>query len=170
MVEFGEADHVASGSTAVAIEQILGGIHEKAGFVILVKRAQPHPSAAAQLPRRPPIMCLEIFQQGDLLLQLIERLTTHGLLASDGRIRQNAVRQDGEGLSARPTNPASRPDAFVFVVVRLAKSSPVADDRAISAKRAQSRQALQRDYPGSMLSFVSGSGINRITAGVKARR
>ena len=84
--------------------------------------------------------------------------------------RRQPIRQDGEGLSARPTNPASRPDAFVFVVVRLAKSSPVADDRAISAKRAQSRQALQRDYPGSMLSFVSGSAINRITAGVKARR
>jgi hypothetical protein len=84
--------------------------------------------------------------------------------------RRQPVGQDGEGLPARLTNPASCPDAFVLVVVGLPESPPVADDRVVPANRAQSRQELQRDYPGSMLSFESGSAIKRITAGVKARR
>ncbi len=84
--------------------------------------------------------------------------------------RRQPVGQDGEGLPARLTNRAARPDAFVLVVVRLAESPPVADDRVVVTNRAQSRQELQRDYPGSLLSFVSGSAIKRITAGVKARR
>jgi hypothetical protein len=57
-----------------------------------------------------------------------------------------------------------------LVVVRLPESSAVADDRVVAAQRAQPRQQLQRNYPGSMLSLVSGSTIKRITAGVKARR
>ena len=46
----------------------------------------------------------------------------------------------------------------------------VADDRAVPANRTSPRQEVQRDHPGSMLSFASGSAIKRITAGVKARR
>jgi hypothetical protein len=84
--------------------------------------------------------------------------------------RGQPVRQDSEGLPARPTNPTTHPDAFVLFVVRLPESPPVADDCAVSAQRAQPRQEIQRNYPGSMLSFVSGSAIKRITAGVKARR
>ena len=37
-------------------------------------------------------MSPQIIQQRDLLLQLFESLTTHGLLTSDGRIRHNAGR------------------------------------------------------------------------------
>jgi hypothetical protein len=44
------------------------------------------------------------------------------------------------------------------------------NDRVVLAQRAQPRQEMQRHYPGSMLSLVSGSAIKRITAGVKARR
>jgi hypothetical protein len=44
------------------------------------------------------------------------------------------------------------------------------DDRVVAANRTSPRQKVQRDHPGSMLSFVSGSAIKRITAGVKARR
>jgi hypothetical protein len=57
---------------------------------------------------------------------------------------------------------------FTPVVVRLAKSPSVANDRGVSAKRTSPWQAIQRNYPGSLLSFVSGSAIKRITAGVKA--
>jgi hypothetical protein len=39
-----------------------------------------------------------------------------------------------------------------------------------SWQRAQARQEMQRHYPVSMLSLVSGSAIKRITAGGKARR
>jgi hypothetical protein len=52
----------------------------------------------------------------------------------------------------------------------LTKSPAVADDRIVMANRTAPRQKFQRDYPGSMLSFASGSAIKRITAGVKARR
>jgi hypothetical protein len=84
--------------------------------------------------------------------------------------RRQPVRQDREGLPARSTNPATHPDPFVLVVVRLPEPPPVADDRVVAAERAQPRQEIQRNYPGSMLSLVSGSAIKRITAGVKARR
>ncbi len=58
---------------------------------------------------------------------------------------------------------------IVSVVVGLAESPAVANDRVVLAERAQPRQQIQRHYPGSMLSLASGSAIKRITAGVKAR-
>jgi len=58
----------------------------------------------------------------------------------------------------------------VAVVVALTESPAVADDRVVTANGTSPRQQLQRDHPGSMLSFASGSAIKRITAGVKARR
>jgi hypothetical protein len=84
--------------------------------------------------------------------------------------RRQPVRQNRKSLPARPADPAPYPHALVLVVVRVAEPPAVANDREILAKRAQSRQELQRHYPGSMLSFVFGSAIKRITAGVKARR
>jgi len=80
------------------------------------------------------------------------------------------VRQDRKRLPAWSTNPATHPDALVLVVVRLAESPSMADDRGAAAEWAEPRQQTQRNYPGSMLSLVSGSAIKRITAGVKARR
>jgi len=44
------------------------------------------------------------------------------------------------------------------------------DDRLTAANRALPWEEIQRDHPGSILSFASGSAIKRITAGVKARR
>jgi hypothetical protein len=44
------------------------------------------------------------------------------------------------------------------------------DDRVVPANRAPPRKEIQRDHPGSMLSFASGSAIKIITVGVKARR
>ncbi len=84
--------------------------------------------------------------------------------------RREPIRQDGEGLAARSADPAPHPDAIVSVVVGLAEPPAVADDRLVLAERAQPRQEIQRNYPGSVLSLVSGSAIKRITAGVKARR
>jgi hypothetical protein len=68
------------------------------------------------------------------------------------------------------TDSAPRPNAFVPVVVGQAEASAMADDRDAPASRTLSRQEVQRDHPGSTLSFPSGSAIKRITAGVKARR
>ena len=44
----------------------------------------------------------------------------------------------------------------------------MANDRMVPANRTSPRQQVQRDHPGSTLSFASGSEIKRITAGVKA--
>jgi len=89
---------------------------------------------------------------------------------TEGRRRRQPIGQNREGLFARPTHPASYPNAFVAVIVGLAEPSSMADDRLVAAKRTPPREEVQRDHPGSMLSFASGSAIKRITAGVRARR
>jgi hypothetical protein len=101
---------------------------------------------------------------GDVLTGLLPAVQ------AERRRGHEPIGQDREGLSARITNPASHPDAFVPVIVGLAESPSVADNRVAPAKRTLPRQEVQGDHPGSMLSFSSGSAIKRITAGVKARR
>ena len=83
-----KANHVTATAATIAIEQALAGIHQEAGFVIAVQRAQSHQSTAAQLSGRLPIMRLQIVQQRNLLFQLVEDLATHGLFASSSRVRQ----------------------------------------------------------------------------------
>jgi hypothetical protein len=68
------------------------------------------------------------------------------------------------------TDSASHPNVFVLVIVGLAEPPSMADDGIVAAERTPPRQEVQRDYPGSMLSFAPGSAIKIITAGVKARR
>jgi hypothetical protein len=101
---------------------------------------------------------------GDALAGLLP--ASYGEMPGGGQ----PVGQDGEGRPARPTDPTPNPDAIMLVVVGLAESPTVANDRVGLAERAQPRQEMQRDYPGSLLSLVSGSAIKRITAGVKTRR
>jgi hypothetical protein len=84
--------------------------------------------------------------------------------------RREPIRQDREGLAARLTDSTPHPDASMPVVMALTESSAVADDRVVTTDWTSPRQEVQGDHPGSMLSFASGSAINRITAGVKARR
>src|SRR6185295_7498642 len=90
--------------------------------------------------------------------------TTH----AEGRRRRQPIRQDREGLPAGTADSTSHPDRFVLIVVALAESPSVTDDRGLTADGTLPRQEGQRDHPGSMLSFASGSAIKRITAGVKA--
>jgi hypothetical protein len=85
-------------------------------------------------------------------------------------LRHQPIGQDREGLVARMTDSTPHPNVFVPVIVGLAQPPSMADDRVVAANRASPRQKLQWDYPGSMLSFASGSAIKIITAGVKARR
>jgi hypothetical protein len=68
------------------------------------------------------------------------------------------------------TDSAPYQHAFMLVVMGLAESPSMADDRVAPTNWALPRQEIQGDHPGSMLSFASGSAIKRITAGVKARR
>ena len=84
--------------------------------------------------------------------------------------RRQPIGQDREGLPARLTDSAPHPDPFVPVIVALTESPAMTDDRVDTANGTSPWQEVQRDHPGSMLSFASGSAIKRITAGVKARR
>src|SRR6266566_1580056 len=106
VIEFGKTDHIAAASTAVAVEQVLAGIHQEAWLVIVVQRAQPHPSTAAESPNRLPMVCFQVVQQGNLLFEFIECLPIHGLLASNGRIRliavQSQARMVGEVETLQP--------------------------------------------------------------------
>ena len=77
--------------------------------------------------------------------------------------RHQPIRQVCIGLPAWMTDSTPHPKAIVSVVVGLTHSPPVADDRIGVANGASPRQALQRNYPGSGLSFASGSAIKRIT-------
>jgi hypothetical protein len=66
-----------------------------------MQRAQPHPSATAERPRRAPIVRLQIAHQGNLLFQVVESSAIHGLLASIGRIRQTARKSQATMVGAR---------------------------------------------------------------------
>ena len=48
---------------------------------------------------------------------------------------------------ARPTNPASHPNAFVAVIVGLAEPPSMADDRVVLTNRTPPRQEVQGDHP-----------------------
>jgi hypothetical protein len=80
------------------------------------------------------------------------------------------IGQDRESLTAGMTDSTPHPNMFVVFIVCLAETPSVADDRVVAADWTAPRQEVQRDHPGSMLSFASGSAIKIITAGVKARR
>src|ERR1700674_2934285 len=75
--------------------------------------------------------------------------------------------QDRKGLPARLTDSTSHSDRFTLIVMSVAESLSVTDDGVLPADGTLPRQEGQRDHPGSMLSFDSGSAIKRITAGVK---
>jgi hypothetical protein len=80
------------------------------------------------------------------------------------------MRQDRKRLATKMTDSTPDPDGSASVIVALTKPPSMADDGMRQTNRAPSRQQRQGNYPGSALSFVSGSAIKRITAGVKACR
>jgi anti-sigma factor RsiW len=82
--------------------------------------------------------------------------------------RRQPVGQNRESLPAWLTDSSPHPDAFLVVIVALASTPSMADDRVVVANWTTPRQAVQRNHPGWMLSSASGSAIKRITAGVKA--
>jgi hypothetical protein len=69
VIELGEANHVPTAATAVAAKKVSVGVDQEAWFVIFMQRAQPHPPAATEWPRRVPIMRLQIAHQGNLPFQ-----------------------------------------------------------------------------------------------------
>jgi hypothetical protein len=101
VIEFREANYVTAAATAVTVEEVFVGIHQEAWVVISMQRAQPHPSAAAERPRRAPILRMQIAHQGNLFFQLVESFAIHGLLASMGRIRQSAFKSQATMVGVR---------------------------------------------------------------------
>ena len=76
--------------------------------------------------------------------------------------RNQPVGQDCEGLVALPAKPAANPQAYMPVIVCLPEPLAMTDDRGSLTNWTPARQAIQRNYPGSMLSSASGSAITRI--------
>jgi hypothetical protein len=87
---------------------------------------------------------------------------------AERRRRSEPIGQDSQGLVARMTDPAAHSNVIVLVIVGMAETPSVADDRLLAANRTSPRQKIQRGYPGLMLSSASGSATKIITAGVKA--
>jgi hypothetical protein len=55
-VEFDEANEIAATSAAIAVEEIFGGVHQKAGLLFGVQRAQSHEPPAGDAPGGFPIL------------------------------------------------------------------------------------------------------------------
>jgi len=101
VIELCKANHVSAAATAVAVEKVFVGVHQKAWFVVPVQRAQPHPSTTTEWPRGVPVMRLQIAHQRNLLFQVVKISAIHGLLASMGRIRQSVPRSQATMVGAR---------------------------------------------------------------------
>jgi hypothetical protein len=84
--------------------------------------------------------------------------------------RNQPVGQDREGLVALPTEPTPNPHACVHVVVRLAESLAMTDDRGGRTNWTPSRQSIQRNYPRIDVVFCFRQCDKEDQAGVKARR
>ena len=108
----------------------------------------------------------------------MRKIFSHGILFPTQNYTLNSVvagrcepiGQDREGFLEGPADSAPHQDVFTPVIVGQTQPPSVTGDRVVIANWTSSGQEFQRDHPGSMLSFDSGSVIKRITAGVKARR
>jgi hypothetical protein len=76
--------------------------------------------------------------------------------------RHQPVRQDRESVAALPTEATPNPHACVHVVVRLPEPLAMTDDGGGLTNWTPPRQAIQWNYPGSLLSSASGNAITRI--------
>src|SRR6266852_8982383 len=99
-VEFDEANEIAATSAAIAVEEVLGRVHQKAGLLFRVQRAQSHEPPAGDAPDGFPVLRLQIVQQGNLLFECVHGRPRHGEFASNCRLRSTAV-QSQAGWWAR---------------------------------------------------------------------
>ena len=68
------------------------------------------------------------------------------------------------------TDSAPHPNVLVPVIVCMAKSLSVTDDRVVAAKRTSPRQEVQREYAGVDVVFRLWQCDKKNHAGVKAGR
>src|SRR5580765_484602 len=77
VIELRKANHVPAAATAVAVEQVFVCVHQEARFVILMQRAEAHPSSTTEWPYRVPVMRLQITHERNLPFQVVESLAIH---------------------------------------------------------------------------------------------
>src|SRR6266566_3493409 len=110
MVEFDKANDVATATAAIAVEQVFVGVNKEAWLMVGVQRTKPQEAAEPDGSGLFPIVCLQILQQRNLLFQVIERSSSHGLPASIRRIRQAVSRSQARMVGVRrkcsPRTPA----------------------------------------------------------------
>src|SRR5215831_11358116 len=90
VVQLDEADEIAATAAAIAVEQVLDRVHQEAGLVVEVQRAQSHQPPSRNTARWLPTLSLQVFQQGNLLLDRIHRWPHHVEFASRCRLRPAA--------------------------------------------------------------------------------
>jgi hypothetical protein len=100
-VEFDEANEIAATSAAIAVEKILGRVHQEAGLVIGVQRTQSHQSPAGDAADGFPILRLQVVQQGNLLFECVDGRPRHGEFASNCRLRSTAAQSQARMVGAR---------------------------------------------------------------------
>ena len=76
--------------------------------------------------------------------------------------RHQPVRQDGESVVALPAQAAPNPHAGVHLVVCLPEPLAMTNDGWSFTNWTPPRQAIQWNYPGSLLSSAAGNAITRI--------
>ena len=101
------------------------------------------------------------------LRQRFVRTLASGSAACRGK-RHQPGGQNREGLATRRAQSASHPEPSALFIVSWTTPSAMPDDRKAAANGTLARQQSQWNYPGSRLSFPSGSAIKRIKVGVKA--
>jgi len=69
VIQLREANHIATTAAAVAVKQVLAGIHQKARPVIGMQGTQAHQLAAGRPSGWLPSLSLQVIEQWDLLLE-----------------------------------------------------------------------------------------------------
>jgi hypothetical protein len=144
-----------------------GGYCEKIFFCRLCPAPQTeHSSLSPAAQRRWIGQAGRIFAVGRCLFHRVAGGNPFtGLLSTTQAVvpkRNQPVGQDCEGLVALPAKSAANPQAYMPVIVCLPEPLAMTDDPGRPTNWTPARQAIQRNYPGSMLSSASGSAITRI--------
>jgi hypothetical protein len=101
VVQLDEADEIAATAAAIAIEQVLERVQLETGLVVEVQRAQSHQPPARNAARWLPTLSLQVFQQGNLLLDGIHSRPDHGEFASHCSVRPAAGQSQARMVGAR---------------------------------------------------------------------
>jgi hypothetical protein len=96
----------------------------------------------------------------DVTVSDVDQLTWASAATVASPPKVNPTMPDPNGSTTAHSSSSAKPTSLGYM----------ANDRELPANRTSPRQQVQRDHPGSILSFASGNAIKRITAGVKTRR